>query len=446
MAEKHLTEAAWKSFAKGKDYKDAALLKALDAWSRAAKGPPQAQLDAIGLIDKEAEALKKANKADKELAAYLLDLGKALERERKDVQAAAKAQADEEEEEESPALLTSKLVPLVRQVRKGDAMHALIATTGKATAVMLARRAISPARRKLLAEFLDASAGAKYIVGQCIWEEEAHTFVVQTQATGLAKKLKAALLAQTQLRLKVRVRGEDPALVDEDLDDADLAAPGASEAATGGAQTEDNAAQLLAFNARLKAMLPQVQAAMASGHAQAGDLKLKVGEAGTLARQNRFDQGRALLDEIDRLLAQAAPAVAPPIQPGRFVNQAKARIAWQGMRQKVQVDLKKLEDAILAHYQGATNFGELTAKVRKLDKVLSALDETLADTLDDALNASDLAQRARLHEQARGILARYTEFATADELMLALDSNPFVPLTTRDTLLKGLQVLDKSLA
>lgn len=449
MAEKHLSEAAWKVQAKGQSYKDAAWLKSLEAWAKAAKAGPDEQQKALDQVATEAAALRKANKADKALASYLDLVDKALERERKEVEKAAKAAADAEEADESPALLTSKMIPLVRQVRKGDMLHALIATNGKQTAVLLARRPVAPARRKLLAEFLDVSGTLKYIQGTCLWEQEAHTFVVDTQAAGLAKKLKAALLGQTELRCKVRVRGQDPNDVDEDLEDAApaQAEPQASAAATGQPVSDDNAARLTTFNARLKALLPAVQAAVQAGHPQAAQIKLKASEAGALARQNRFAEAQALLDTLSQQLAPAAPA-APPATPkeGRFVNHAKARLAWSGMREKLKADLDTLERAILAHYKDAANHGELKEKVKALQRLLVELDSSLTDTLDLALNAQDMARRAELHEQAREILARYSDFATRDELLQALDTNPFVPLTTRDTLLKGLQVLDRSLA
>ena len=454
MAEKHLSEAAWKVQAKGQSYKDAAWLKSLEAWAKAAKAGPDEQRQALDQVATEAAALRKAHKADKALASYLDLVDKALERERKDVEKAAKAAADAEEADESPALLTSKMIPLVRQVRKGDTLHALIATNGKQTAVLLARRPVAPARRKLLAEFLDVSGTLKYLQGTCLWEQEAHTFVVDSQAAGLAKKLKAALLGQTELRCKVRVRGPDPNDVDEDLDDAApaQAEPQASAAATGQPVSDDNAARLTTFNARLKALLPAVQAAVQAGHPQAAQIKLRASEAGALARQNRFAEAQALLDALAQQLAPAAAAPAAPAGPaatrkeGRFVNHAKARLAWLGMREKLKADLDTLEQAILAHYRDAANHGELKQKVKTLQRLLVELDSSLTDTLDLALNAQDMARRAELHEQAREILARYSDFATRDELLQALDTNPFVPLTTRDTLLKGLQVLDRSLA
>ena len=90
----------------------------------------------------------------------------------------------------------------------------MLARGGKAVAVLMSRKAISPSRRKMLTEYLDDGT-PKFHKGICIFEEKAYTFVLETQAAGLAKKVKAALLKQVELRLKVRVRGEEGDLDDD---------------------------------------------------------------------------------------------------------------------------------------------------------------------------------------------------------------------------------------
>lgn len=89
---------------------------------------------------------------------------------------------------------------------------------------MLSRRPISPSGRKLLTDYL-GHGSPRFFPGICLFEANAYTFVVKTQAAGLAKKIKAALLKQIELRLKVRVRGEDPNDVDDDGDPAEDDAP-----------------------------------------------------------------------------------------------------------------------------------------------------------------------------------------------------------------------------
>lgn len=212
MSDKFLTEAAWKKFSKGRTINDDKLLKSFALLEKAKS--PEDQLEALAEIEKESEKLRKASKGDKEVLSYLDSIDKAVVKEQK--AAKESAEADEgEDEEDTPVLLTTKMVPLLKMVRKGDPMQVMIGNTAKEAAVLMSRRAISPARRKLLTEYLADAGTPKFITGTCVFEENAYTFVVASQAAGLAKKLRAALLKQTELRLKVRVRGEDGAVDDD---------------------------------------------------------------------------------------------------------------------------------------------------------------------------------------------------------------------------------------
>ena len=79
MAEKHLTEAAWKALVKGKDFKDGALLKALAAIEKSAKADATERIKALDLLDVALTALRKDKevKASKDADAYLADMAEA---------------------------------------------------------------------------------------------------------------------------------------------------------------------------------------------------------------------------------------------------------------------------------------------------------------------------------------------------------------------------------
>ncbi len=214
MADKFLSELEWKRFSKAHQIKDATLAKALAALETA-KGP-EGQLKALDDIEKAIGVVKKEAKSDKEVMGWLESVEKSADKQRKESEFALKKAAKEEsdDEEDDPVLLTSKLIPLLRQVKKGDEMQVLLARGGKEVAVLMSRKAISPSRRKLLTDYLKDGT-PKFHKGVCIWEANAYTFVMETQAAGLAKKVKAALLKQVELRLKVRVRGEEGDLDDD---------------------------------------------------------------------------------------------------------------------------------------------------------------------------------------------------------------------------------------
>lgn len=453
MNERALALKEWERFAKGKAYKDGPLVKALAAAERAGEGDPAAWLERLGDVEEAAKGLLKAHKGDKALAEQIEPMLAALKPLRKEAErrAAEGEDGDGEEGQGAQALLTEKLVPLLRQVRQGETLHALIGLESKQAVVLLARRPIAPARRELLKQWLDASSGVKFLPGQCVFEAEAHTFVVPGASGGLAKRLKAALLAQTGLRLKVRVRGEDPNDVDEDLDDA-----GAPPQAGGTPPDVDPA---LAFNARLAALSAALKPALLAGGEASQTLKRTVSEAGALARQKAFDDAHRLLDEVERLLAapvspaavaSAAPrapaapaATAPRLEPK--VAFMQARLAWDQMRKRLQAELRKVEAAVLARVGGESDFATIAANLRELHTLLEDLDERLIDTLDDALNATTAEARATFHVEAREIVAEYLDFVATDDLLAAVDRNGFVGTSLVPELQRCLAGIDTQL-
>ncbi len=344
MSDKNLTELEWKKFSKGKGFKDAPFLKALAALELART--PEASLQALDDIEKQADVLRKANKADKELGSYLDDAEKAAGKERKlqeaEAKKAARQSSSDEEDDDSPAALTTKMVPLLRQVRKGEVMRTMVAITGKEVAVLVSKKPIGPPKRKVLTDYLGVSGGVKFAVGEVVWEENANTFVLSTQAAGLAKRIKAALLKQLEQRFKVRVRGEDPSDIDDDGDPAEVGDGQGQPQGTQATQTDptarsdqdredvppapplqstsapqppqQDAAAVgdagAAFNTRLAGLMPRVKEAIAAAGPNATDVKLKVSEAGMAARKRSFDQANALLDEAEQLMTGGgAPSV-----------------------------------------------------------------------------------------------------------------------------------------
>src|SRR5262249_45090771 len=119
------------------------------------------------------------------------------------------------------------------------------------------RGATGAARGKLLKEQMENPGGLKFIRGECLFEKNAITFVVQAAAAGLAKKIRAALLKQTELRLKVRVRGENPEDLEEDGNGEDApGGVGATAEAVGEASPRPPDPLKARFEARLEELEP----------------------------------------------------------------------------------------------------------------------------------------------------------------------------------------------
>lgn len=128
------------------------------------------------------------------------------------------------------------------------------------------------------------------------------------------------------------------------------------------------------------------------------------------------------------------------------VEYTKARLAWNGTRNQAQLELQKLETAILKAYEGTPLYGEIRTKLRKLDSVLENLSESLSDALEQAFSAEDSAQRRKHHQEAKTLIQKFLEYATNDPFIGQLESNPFVPIDLRGKLVKSLSELSSQLA
>jgi len=460
VAEK-LSESSWTSLTRKLkvELEDGALIKVLARFDKTDADKPEPRADAAQAvadqIKKFVPAITKQKKelGDKpfgELKDKLYALLDLAEQAVKDAQQALSAAEDDGE---SPALLSSKMRPLLRELKKGEArMPTLICTAGKNTAVLIMRRPISPTKRKLLAEAVDAAGGAKYITGECFLEKNALTFVVASPSGGLAKRLRQALLDQTELRVKVRVRGDDGA-EDEDgeneegeIDDGEIEA---EEEQTSAPTTPS--AEAGSYAQRLAKVQDRLAAALKAQHPESTKLRAVLGFAQGKAEQQDYVAAGQSLDMLEKLLSASTPtASSPSAAPGTagggsFVNMQKARLAWLQTRQAVQGELKKLEASILADFKDEPDFAQIQNDVRGIDQVLQVLDEELADTLDAALNASDPDERQRLHLQAREQLDAYGAYVASDPFVAELDANPFAPIKIREIVTRSLAVLSKTL-
>lgn len=446
MAEKDLLSGEWKKFAKGRELDDAGLLKALSAVERARKGTPAAWTDALDDVQRQVAALRKTTrtlKSDRDLVEKLSDIEAEVAAQRRAAAEAARKAEEDEDTAETPDILTSKMVPLLRQVHKGTTLHALIALAGKDTALLLARRSIAPARRKLLTDRLGTTGGVKFVKAECLFEAKAYTFVVTgAPAAGLAKRLKAALLAQVELRLKVRVRGESPDDIDEDLegdDGSDLefrgrlqdaaaeVREGTQAAAEEMAQrmreaSEETAAAIARATARpadpevLKALVVRFQATKAElDRVKAldtpigGDVRQRLAAVTEALRERRVEGVGKQIDQLD----QIARAVAARAGGGAAVKQAVEGKAASERLALLKAELLALDVAstpVAGDVQArlSTVEADLAAgRTADLARQLDALAQIVAALKARRSGGGEAAKAGarRAYEQARAALA-----------------------------------------
>jgi len=222
-------EQALKENPREKEYR--ARYRALEARLAAAIKDPAR--DGSRLRAMSAFIVEKANAGDFETALKaLLKLEEALSSAPAASAAAAKPAAKEEEteqatedeseddEKEAAALkkdLKQKMVTAMAQVKTGAQLQ-FMALTGSTCTVIVGRR-VSGSTQKLLREI--SGGGGQIVQGECIFENNAHTFVTAKASGGLAKKLAKALLAETGVRYNVQVRNQDRSVTLDSETDVD---------------------------------------------------------------------------------------------------------------------------------------------------------------------------------------------------------------------------------
>jgi len=308
---KALSDSGWKDVSSKNKIKDNGLLKLLADHKRIDEARHDEAIASLDQIVKLATQLKKTKEvaAASAAAKYVNELTQAAESDRSaivkakteaekkaKVEAEAKKQdakktsqdEDGDDDDESSALLTTKMLPLLRQVNKGETMHVLVARAGKQVKVMMSRKPIAPARRKILADELGVSGGVKYFGGHCVNEDGATTFVLKSEVAGLAKLLKLALLDQTGMRVKkLSCRGEDGEDADHDEDEGDDLVAGGPE---GGETPEPT---------RAKEPSPELVQAPQAWDGARELLATNIGALKQAVRAQLAGQGDDFIDEID---------------------------------------------------------------------------------------------------------------------------------------------------
>ncbi len=146
-----------------------------------------------------------------------------------------------------------------------------------------------------------------------------------------------------------------------------------------------------------------------------------------------------------RAALDASGPVGAQVAVGAKVTYARARLAWLAARQKVASEIERLRGEIVASFQRYDFAAELSEAHRRfVTPVLESLDESLADKLDEATNASDPAARAKLVAEAHAIMQRYQAFLANEPVIAALDANPFMPLAIRSTFTATLTTLSQA--
>jgi len=452
MSEKHLMELPWKTLVTKAKFKDPGLHKALAAYANIdSKQDATSALQALEEITLQATKLKKANPALHEITDYLEEVVKESTKARQGLAVLAKSQAaggmrqaegkaeqkgpvkgQTPEEPEDPGL-KGRLINALKKVKAGQGEESIafvVCVAKPFYGVLLAK---SPSERVGAAqkkELTELTKGTKFVEGMCVFEKEAHTFVVKAVPAGLAKNLKKALKQYTELNYKVRVRDIEGQVVTDGDTEID--------------PEETSGAAMAQFTARFKGLQPDILKAIASKTAQGDRVKLRSSEAGAVARQGNFAQAHEILDEVETLLkspGSGTPAGSAPKAMGSQVAFAKLRLEWEAQKNAVAKQLETLRTTILAEYPDP----ESAASAAKLKQILARFSKGLSKNLDDVYTAADEVSQTKFRQASVGIIGEYLSYVETDPLISHVEVNPFLAVNVRGALSSALQGLKTQL-
>ncbi len=132
-------------------------------------------------------------------------------------------------------------------------------------------------------------------------------------------------------------------------------------------------------------------------------------------------------------------ATSGPVQYAALVQR------WTEARGKAANDLQKLRAAILDEFKNEPEFGAIQQNVGRLDTIMATLNGSLQEKLSAAEAAGD-NDRAALNKQALEEARKYAGYVSSDQLVAAVQDNPFTPVDLRGTLSAPLEEIEKALA
>jgi hypothetical protein len=429
MSEKHLTESPWKVLAAKFKLKDLGLQSVLhDYASINPETDPDAASHALVDIGERSAKLKKANPTLKEISAYLDEISKEVARQRQSLAAISKARTEQEDPADDQ--LKPRLIASLNKVHAAagkDSIPFVACVAKPFYGVLLAKsptETIGPAHKKILAAL---TGGTKFIVGKCLFENNAHTFVVDNVPSGLAKNLKTSLKEFTGQTYKVRVRDPEGKVVgdaDSDTggDENTPTVPATQETPRVPSSSTPPAAEVSAqFTARFKSLQPDMLKAIATKSPQADEVKKRATEAGAFAAKKDFEQANRTLDQVEALLnktsagpgpspakgeANRMAATKPEDQPKDSPPPAQDNKELEAVKAEIQATQQLIDD-LKKNVQNGKITAEITAAETQLTKAKGFVDTGKFKEARAAIAAAKLSVTS-----GKQTADKYAEYAT----------------------------------
>lgn len=387
---------------------------------------------------------------------------------------------EQEEEEEDNEYHVALMTAFQKLKSAKDVAYQFIVCDAKPhPGLMLAKKITS----KHKAQLSEITGSKRFLhMGTCRAENGKFTFTMEKPVSGLARKLQESVKHFTGKKLPIMVGTE---LCDENEDGQTPDKPGkpaqpevepllnaknpdtgrpAPEAgpkkAPGGSfsisasvgrggknKPDDVTAVQNALNAKVKAGL---KVDGKCGPKTIGAIEGFQKTLGMTRPDGRIDPGRGTA----RALASSGtlPPTPEPPKPVAMPKLGKAELAkaptvWHGMRKIVDINLQQVKKAVRGHYahEHPDLVKEIDANLEKLDGITDKLDHRIADTLAKAHAAKDEAARKVELKNAKVILADYIKYVKSEPLIAHVDSNPWVKVDLKKTLVDTMTHMAQSI-
>ena len=307
---------------------------------------------------------------------------------------------------------------------------------GKNCAVIVGLK-VGSATRKLLPEIAGVASGGNYLQGECIFEKNAHTFVTDQVAGGLAKKLATALNAETGQKYNVRVRNSDASLILDSLSDVDpeerLTADASEEAReTGAGHSQEVGREEEALRKRLESLKPRLESVSQTGGKAAAELRQLLAVFENQLQSANIERATPVLERIERLLDEVqetdarfmrglAEAVAALGEASHFVDSQLGALE-QALKGSEDPELKLIGEAGVKWILG-DHGQQLNAAIEEVEKAefaerAAAVDHALqaVGTYLDHVEASAEIEACDLNDLGVEVAIRRTLGQALDEL------------------------------
>lgn len=195
-------------------------------------------------------------------------------------------------------------------------------------------------------------------------------------------------------------------------------------------------AEKAALRQRLATLTPDLRRAQALDETMFADIRAQLAEVQRLGDAGQADAALDMMDDVELALVAALPPSNVSFQ--------KMRLRWEDGKKQVAAQLAALQAAVTSDAAGGPDDTGVAAQ--RLNEVLEVFNEGLTDTLDRFTNAEVGPDRLALREASVPIVEHYIDFVQTSPLIRHIESNPFIPVTVRLTLMQPLQMLEIELA